>query len=293
MSRVRGRIDHLRTETKMLLSKGKVACSFEELSLDTPRNRFVRSALLRLSSLVSDRSLGAHCASLAARLWEAGVTGEAPEERRMGNETFGRNDQADRQMVFLARLAYNLALPAEEQGTHTLASPCRDEYWVRRLFERAIGGFYAQALDKRWWKVRTGIWLQWPLTSRTDRIVELFPAMKTDIIVDDQRSTGRIIIDTKFTEIVRQGHYKESSFKNEYIYQMYAYLRSQESDDDPPSLAASGILLHPSLGEDYDESVELQGHALRFVTVDLTTSAMEIRQRLIHIVGKNGAVSYT
>ena len=39
LSRVRGRIDLLTTERHQLLARGKVACRFEELTIDTPRNR--------------------------------------------------------------------------------------------------------------------------------------------------------------------------------------------------------------------------------------------------------------
>ena len=35
--RVRGRIDLLNTERHQLLARGKVACRFEELTIDTPR----------------------------------------------------------------------------------------------------------------------------------------------------------------------------------------------------------------------------------------------------------------
>lgn len=116
LGRVRGCIDHLTTEAHMLLERGKVACSFDELSTDTPRNRSVRAALLRLSRLVKDRELGTRCATLAAHLWEAGVTGEPPDRRRLSLETFGRNDAADRQIVSLAKLAFDLALPTEDRA---------------------------------------------------------------------------------------------------------------------------------------------------------------------------------
>ena len=45
LTRVRGRIDHLITARRQLLAKGQVACRFEELSIDSPRNRYVRAAL--------------------------------------------------------------------------------------------------------------------------------------------------------------------------------------------------------------------------------------------------------
>ena len=44
LTRVRGRIDALRTERRSLLRQGKIACSFEELTTDTPRNRLVKAA---------------------------------------------------------------------------------------------------------------------------------------------------------------------------------------------------------------------------------------------------------
>ncbi|MFZ1415136.1 MAG: hypothetical protein WAS73_11250, partial [Defluviicoccus sp.] len=53
LSRVRGPIDVLRTERRQLLARGVVACRFVELSVDTPRNRFVRGALEAVARLVS------------------------------------------------------------------------------------------------------------------------------------------------------------------------------------------------------------------------------------------------
>jgi len=283
LTRVRGRIDHIRTESRMLLSRGRIACSFEELCIDTPRNRFVRAALLRLSSLAGDQVLRARCLSLAARLWEAGVTGEPPDRRKIATETFSRNDGADRQMVNLAKLAFDLALPTEEQGSRHMATPDRDEHWVRHLFERAVGGFYACTLDSRTWQVRTGTWLQWPVMRQTARMEELFPAMKTDIILENKASGVSIVVDTKFTEIVQSGWHRTISFKSGYIYQMYAYLRSQEKPEENQMMHTVGVLLHPSVGTDFDESVELQGHIIRFMTVDLTAPAKGIRDRLLEL----------
>ena len=45
LGRVRGRIDLLNTVRDRLLDRGKVACRFDELTVDTARNRFVRAAL--------------------------------------------------------------------------------------------------------------------------------------------------------------------------------------------------------------------------------------------------------
>jgi 5-methylcytosine-specific restriction enzyme subunit McrC len=65
LSRVRGRIDHLTTTRRQLLSKGQVACRFEELTVDSPRNRFVRAALEVVARLVSQPALAHRCRGLA------------------------------------------------------------------------------------------------------------------------------------------------------------------------------------------------------------------------------------
>ena len=43
-----------------------------------------------------------------------------------------------------------------ETGANVLSLPDRDEAWVRRLFERAVGGFYEVVLSPLGWHVRCG-----------------------------------------------------------------------------------------------------------------------------------------
>ena len=57
LTRVRGRIDVLRTERRHLLQRGRMACSFDELTTDTPKNRYVRAALNHLHQRVRKNEL--------------------------------------------------------------------------------------------------------------------------------------------------------------------------------------------------------------------------------------------
>ena len=97
----------------------------------------------------------------------------------------------------------------------------------------------------------------------------------------------RLVIDTKFTSIVTKGWHREESLKSGYIYQIYAYLRSQEHQRTPAcrSNSASGMLLHPAIDRHVDESVTIQGHQIRFVTVDLSAKPESIRRALLVAVG--------
>ena len=89
---------------------------------------------------------------------------------------------------------------------------------------------------------------------------------------------------TKFTSIVTAGWYREQSLRSGYIYQMYAYLRSQVGCGDALADSTSGLLLHPAVGTMVDETVVIQGHPLRFATVDLAAKPAEIRAQLLKCV---------
>jgi 5-methylcytosine-specific restriction enzyme subunit McrC len=95
-----------------------------------------------------------------------------------------------------------------------------------------------------------------------------------------------VIVDTKFTAITTKGWYRDETLKAGYLYQIYAYLRSQERPEDPtsPWNTAEGMLLHPTVDKAFNETVSIQGHPLRFVTVDLSERPPVIRQRLREIM---------
>ena len=295
LTRVRGRIDLLSTERRSLLQRGRVACRFEELTTDTPRNRFVRAALHELARIARDEELVRRCRSVAAALERAGVGSDPSSDHyRRGTgapHTTSRSNAEDRRMLAAARLAFDLRLPTEDSGRVHLPSSDRDDAsWARRLFEAAVGGFYDTVLCPRGWKVRTGRWLHWQVEHLTSGMDEILPSMQTDIELETPVARGRetpsrIVIDTKFKQILSPGRSGDEKLRSRDIYQMYAYLRSQESDDDLPSLNASGLLLHPSVGRDFDAQATIQGHRIRFATVDLAADGPAIRRRLLSLAG--------
>ncbi len=286
LTRVRGRIDLLATESRQLLSRGEVFCRFEELTVDTPRNRLVRAALEVLARLVRSNDMVRQCRALATMLGRAGVTGLCPSRTELASDQFGRNDSADRVMVVLARLAFDMALPTEEAGSAALVSPDREDAWVRRLFEKAVLGFAQVELGPRGWHVEGGIPLMWQYTPETDGIRDILPNMVTDIVIQDSHRNHCMVIDTKFTSILGTGRFGNASLKSNYLYQIYAYLRSQEGRGICWD-TATGLLLHPAIGSSVYEQMILQNHRITFATVNLGGQATAIRSELRRILDAN------
>jgi 5-methylcytosine-specific restriction enzyme subunit McrC len=279
LTRVRGRINILTTESWQLLSRGEVFCRYEELTADTPRNRLVRAALELMTRLVRNSDLISRCRALGATLSRAGVGAARPSRAELAADQIGRNDAADRFMVALARLAFDLALPTENAGTTALVAPDREEAWVRRLFEKAVLGFARVELEPLGWSVRGSMPLEWQCLSVSSGLATILPRMVTDIVLDAPNANRRLVIDTKFTSVLGKGRFGDARLKSGYLYQMYAYLRSQEGRGLRWDTAA-GLFLHPAIGSLLHEYVVIQNHSITFATVDLSGPATAVRNEL-------------
>jgi 5-methylcytosine-specific restriction enzyme subunit McrC len=288
LGRVRGRIDLLNTERHRLLDRGKVACRFNELTVDTARNRYVRTALEEISKIADRDGLAHRCRSLAASLRRVGVIGERPRRGEGSIDRFGRHDAEDQPMVSVAQLAFNLVLPTESAGVKNLSLPDREITWIRKLYEKGLAGFYDVVLSGKGWRVDAGKTIGWLVENKSPGIDKILPSMRTDIILNHSDAGRRIVIDTKFNSVVTRGWYREETLRSGYIYQIYAYLRSQEGNGDPLAESASGLLLHPSVGDMVNEAVVIQNHEIRFATVDLAATAKEIREQLLQVLEPRG-----
>lgn len=287
LRRVRGRIDLLRTERRSLLDKGFVACRFDELTVDTPPNRYVMAALSRASRLATEPTLASRCRNTAAALARSGVIADPTLDSLRGRGDALRTIQRehhreDRLMLAAAQLVFEMAIPTEEADESQMFSVERGD-WLRRVFERAVAGFYAVRLAPQGWRVDHGKWIDWDYSRSSGGLGDVLPRMQQDIVLEHRRDARRIVIDTKFTDITTPGFRRDESLRSGYIYQIYAYVRSQEWDDDPLSRHSTGVLLHPAIDGNMDEWADIQGHRFRFMTVDLSLPSADIRDRLMRI----------
>lgn len=280
LSRVRGRIDMLETTTRQLMDRGRIACRFEEHSMDTPRNRLVKAALEHLAARVANDLVAHRCRQLAGDFYRMGVIGNRPSWSELSGDQIGRNENADRLMVALARMVFDTIIPTEAAGGISGTLPDSTDHLIRRLFERAVGNALRLELQPHGWTVTQGKRLSWPVAAASPGIAAILPGMQTDIELNNASTGRRIVIDTKFTAIFTASTYRDQILKSGYLYQLYTYLRSQERVDDPASLTAEGMLLHPQTGGSVDEEMTIQGHRMRCKTIDLTGNVAEFEASL-------------
>ena len=192
--------------------------------------------MTHIAGVVTEPHLQHRCRDLALRMEMAGVTGymdsnQARKTAPLANA--GWVDSQERQMLAAAQLALNLYIPTEQAGRALLPITDRREKQGWKLYEDAVAGFYKVVLTETGWRVRAQSGIAWPTETPTSGLSAMMPGMTRDIVLE--RGNRRIVIDTKFTSIVTTGQYGNETFNSGNIYQLYAYLRSQENAADPLS----------------------------------------------------------
>lgn len=280
LSRVRGRIDVLATVSGQLLEQGRVSCRFEEHTNDTPRNRLVRAALDHLAQRVNKPEVVHECKAISQQLDRMGVSAQKPSRAEMATDQISRNEVADSLMVSLAKMVFEVLIPSEQFGQSDSLDADVDVHLLRRLFEKAVANALRLQLQPMGWQVQHGRKLSWPIERASDGILMYLPGMQTDIELLHFASKRKLVIDTKFNHIFTASQYKEATLRSGYLYQLYTYLRTQESHTVQQGWRSEGMLLHPQCGPALDAYVDMQGYRLRFKTIDLLASGAEFEGQL-------------
>lgn len=283
VTRVRGRINVLTTERHQLLSRGHISCIFDESVTDTPTNRLAKAALEKAAALVPDQP---RYRSLALQMGAAGVRGPCPP---LGTASAMQRERLlvrDRKMIAAAELLLTLTIPTTESGTKMLPLPFLGDHYLRNLFELAAYGFYGHRLAPHGWDVQHGKRLYWEISRQSAGMAAVLPGMVLDIRLRHPDPSGagprQIVIDTKFTSVTKPNQFGKESLSSGYVYQIYAYLMSQDAQE--PLTKTEGLMLHPVVDGDLDEEVVIQGHRIRFATVDLAADPQTMVDQLLRAV---------
>ena len=94
---------------------------------------------------------------------------------------------------------------------------------------------------------------------------------------------NKLVIDTKFYEETLSRSFGDPKFHSNNLYQIYAYLRTQE-DRGPSFRDAKGMLLYPNVGVGVSERIEVQGHEIRIETIDLADEWEQIEGNLLDLI---------
>lgn len=279
---VRGRVDFNQSLKRMSFEHGKAYCRYSVYSPNVPKNQIVRRTLARLVQVGAfgpDKSpakqLRTRLRRLVSDLYEVDMIELKSSDIK--REMMKRHDSDYALMLAICHLIHLGQMPTEDAGHNQLPAVNRKELKLHDVFEKFVAQFYRLRLTD--WYVLPQRPLQWA-TSVSSKYL---PSMRPDIVLKHRVTADRVVIDTKFTaKSLEPGQWGNFRFDSSHVYQMYAYLRSQEHQSEHHQ-CASGILLYPDAGRSLSECVEIQGHRFWWKTVDLTLPWQEIDEKLLSI----------
>jgi 5-methylcytosine-specific restriction enzyme subunit McrC len=286
---IRGRVDFSESLKKMAFETGQAYCRFQTFTTNAPKNQIVRSTLMYLvqaGDFGPEKVRAEELRQTLRRLvrYLDGVDLIEVTSAFIRRQHLGRNDRNYSLMLAICDLVLQRQMPTEHVGSKPLLGLDRDSLTLYRIFERFVATFYRIHLKD--WFVRAQHPLQW----HTAKSSQFLPTMVTDLLLRHRGDGRSIVLDTKFTpnSLVR-GRSEKLVFDSSHLYQMYAYLRSQEHVSETLR-TASGILLYPTVQWHLSEQVQLQGHSIRLETLDLSESWKVIEARLLELISADHAI---
>jgi len=106
------------------------------------------------------------------------------------------------------------------------------------------------------------------------------PAMYTDVVL---RGANRcVILDAKYYRESFQSRFGRDKIRSEHLYQILSYLQNFGT---PAGATMEGMLLYPTVHQDFDLQYVILGFPVRVCSIDLDQPWTAIRDRLLAIVG--------
>jgi len=270
---IRGQIRVAETIKKQTMLQGKLVCSYDEFSSDSPHNQVLKSVillLLRHGNVESDNKK-----ALRKLLpYFADVTEISPEAIRWDALKYHRNNASYRMLLGICRLTVKGLLLTTETGAHRLTVWLQDEE-MHRLYEKFVLSYYLRHHPEFLPKSAHIYW-----DTANDEKSAYLPAMKSDITM--QNGSRRLIIDTKYyTSGTMKYDYRYDSRKirSEHLYQIYSYVKNSDKGS---TGSVAGVVLYAKTDETVtpNENMVISGNRISLKTLDLNRDWKAITDQL-------------
>ena len=190
-----------------------------------------------------------------------------------------RNNRFYKFVLNVCQLVFESSLPSEEKGRFRFIDFTRDEVKMYRLFENFVFNFYSLELQGIFKVKRDQI--EWDFIVKNPNDLNYVPRMLTDITL--YNSYTKIIIDTKYYQETMSQRFEARKIKSANLYQLFSYLLNQR-DGSNLNDSATGILLYPTIDEEYDLEYAYMNHKILIRTLNLNLPWNRIQERLFKIV---------
>lgn len=278
LSGIKGKIQISDTLKKNLFLKQRAICSFDDFSNNVLLNQILLSTIL---SLIKTEGLNQDLKSNLIRIRRKfqGIDTIKITRKHFNQIKINRNNKLYGFLMNVCELIYDCILPSEQTGYFKFSDFTRDERKMNQLFEAFIRNFYK--IEQNKFHTVKAENLSWLLSPKDESSKNYLPLMKTDITL--MNDNEKIIIDAKYYKETMSTYYDVEKIKSNNLYQIFSYLLNQRNGTQR-NKTAKGILLYPTVQEEYNHEYTYENHDVEIKTIDLNTSWKNISERLLQLI---------
>lgn len=277
---IKGKFNLSATVKCNILPSNKTLCSYDEFDYDILHNQILKTTinkLLRIDNLDNDLKIELH------RLF---IKLPPISEIKIRNFHFKqirlhRNNYHYDFILKVCQIINDNLFIDELTGNYKFKDFLREEKAMARLFEAFVRNFYK--IEQREFDVKSEV-IKWNFNSETEIEMQMLPTMFTDISL--MSSTKKIIIDTKFYKEAFRVKFSKEKINSNHLYQLYSYIKNQETESET-SKNCEGILLYPSVSEDFKFCYNFENHHIKVMSINLNQDWQNIRDDLFKAISLN------
>lgn len=267
----RGRIDFQRSVARQTRRRGRLACAFDELSVDQPFNQILKATarLLLDSDQLSSRRRD-EMAGVVVGLRK--VSDIRAERSILGRIQIQGDLRRYRGALAVCDLVLGCLLPSRHGRGSKFAEVLEDEVRMAAVFEEFLRNFYR--LEQSDFSVGSEV-MRWDAEAEVASW-SLLPVMRTDITL---RSAKRVVVaDAKYYASAFSGAGEKPKLHSAHLYQLFAYM---EHADRGTGAVIDGLLVYPKVDDPLSARFSVRAHGVRAEAIDLTAPWPTIRQELL------------
>ncbi len=278
---VKGKLLISETVKSNILFKQRTICNFDDFSPNILSNQILLTTIYNLIRTQGiDKELKDELDSLHKMF--IGIDLIEIKSSLFKQIRINRNNRFYGFVMNVCQLVFESTLPSEEKGKYLFSDFTRDEKKMPILFETFVRNFYK--IEQHIFSSVKRDNIKWYFEISDTLSDQYLPKMQTDITLEN--SNNKIIIDTKYSQKTMTINYNMEKIKSSHLYQMFSYLLNQENETEK-TRTTTGILLYPTIEQDYDLNFRYNEHDIKIKTINLNTEWQNIHNRLLSIIGIN------
>ena len=274
---MRGKLDISGTIHSRIRHEQKLACEFDELSVNNQYNQILKTTihyLLRAEGVVPERKTALK--KLLVFFDEIDLLD--PKSIQWGRMLYERNNKNYEMLLNVCYFILAGMLQTTEKGDYKMMA-FSDEH-MARLYERFILEYYRER-HKNLSEVKAAQ-IKWDIIGdASSPLIRFLPVMQTDIML--RLNEKILIIDAKYYGKTLQQQYDKYTLHSANVYQILSYVKNQDTKH---TGNVGGLLLYAKTDEQItpDGTVNIGGNMIGAKTLDLNVDFRIISDQLNKIV---------